>query len=109
MSQANAEAKGDQWEYCQVYREMKREGRVFTKMVCLFYADALHPTKGKYTAAKSEQFKLDEDDLKFFGFGHFESPKKFLDDFATKLTRDGWEPIPERGADFWHLRFKRRI
>jgi len=108
VGHSSAEEKGTQWEYCQVYRDWKEKGfSLFTSWVVWYYADALHPVKGKYIAMKSDQFTLSFDDW-HYRFNELELPKNVLNEFAAQLIKDGWVPIPERGENFWQLCFKRR-
>ena len=43
-----------------------------------------------------------------YHFDKSEEAKRVLDGFASELIKNGWEPLSERGENWWHLRFRRR-
>lgn len=95
------------WEYCEILRSCD-EG-FFHHTYC-FYAEALSPKKGKYIAMKSDGFK------KFTFLLHFpyteparSEAEQYCDQLIDWLVKDGWEPLPERGENWWNLRFRRKL
>ena len=103
-----------QWEYCEVKQD-NRGGCLALGIgdVAWFYVDALGP-KGTYIAGRSpalNAYKVsyygptsdlpNASDLRAFQTLHGE--------FVKTLLQDGWEPTPERGENWWNLRFKRRV
>lgn len=70
----------------------------------------MSPTKGKYSI-KSSEFKVDTVPTAVNTIEHFfdAAAKEPLTTFAHQLIADGWEPLSERGQEWWHLRFRRRV
>ncbi len=110
------------WEHCQVYRECEYKSSGFLGILIpikatytfRFFADAISPTKGKYTCEKSQRFAImahdgGKDVWPSNDFEDSKDAKKILDKFVVDLISQGWEPISERGNNWWHLRFKRIV
>lgn len=98
----NTVIEKDIWEICEIQYDTIRDGLFGSDMQ--FWADAIHPSNGTYSAGKSEVFGgvtyPDSKKLK-----HGQVHNRFVD----KLVLDGWEPIPSRGSNWWQKRFRRRI
>lgn len=95
------------WEYCEVFRK-KEPGCFYTGYY--FYAEAISPVKGKYIAQKSNMistwtfllhFPYDEPSAKVLEKSH--------DEIVNLLVKDRWEPLPERGDNWWNVKFKRSV
>jgi hypothetical protein len=97
------ETKKTFWEYCQIELEVRKK-RFGAYLPYGFFASAVGPN-GSYPAGRSPEFKIKNQirgpTRKEGGTAH--------DQFVKHLLEDGWEPVAERGEDWWQLRFRRRV
>lgn len=103
------------WETCEVVGHRVRHGLYGSRY--RFVADAVGP-KGRYVAAESRRsfnlmdgFLISKDDAT-----DLEDPltrgggaSNALDDLASRLVAQGWEPGEGRGPHWYSLRFRRRL
>jgi len=102
------------WEYCQISWSGKWHSVRQWWTDVLFWADAIGKNR-RYNAGQSATFDLGHNftrqaDPPLGGTGSDrEKSANAYNDLVAKLISDGWEPLPERGASAWELRFRRRL
>lgn len=77
-----------------------------------FAAEAEGP-KGRYTAGHSSEIKTHEQ-IKRMYEDHYilvdaEHTRLHFDNLINRLIREGWEPLPQRGGEWFSHRFRRRV
>jgi hypothetical protein len=101
------------WEFCEIkLEEVSQKSKWYYKYgendyVLRFYGGALGP-KGLNWAGESKEWKLrtsgpaepDEDDKEV---------RTIEEEFIGTLTASGWEPLPEKGRDWWSYKFRRQV
>jgi uncharacterized membrane protein YvbJ len=87
------------WETCQTTRITVKEGGMLSATQLAYVANALHPKKGKYEAARSAVSK--GTDLK--------AHKTQLDALLQKLTSEGWEYAEQFGGYEYNFKLRRRV
>ena len=100
VGKTSSNSTKEQWEYCEVKR-LEKENWWNGMWYAGFLADAVSPAKGQYVALKSRELKPKESDK--------DALNTLLNEFSVQLVKDGWEPISERGQEWWELRFRRKI
>ncbi|MCE7984609.1 MAG: zinc ribbon domain-containing protein [Caldilinea sp. CFX5] len=100
------------FEYCQI-EAVTGKSSFFPrpKVNFKFCAEAIG-SGGPYIADETQEFKAEfgrdfgdksqiEPDVRFWGDIH----KKF----TAQLVKQGWEPLSDRGNQWWQIKFRRRI
>lgn len=94
-------AEEPKWETCEIKWTQMREG--LTGSQGWFEADAIAPT-GVYVAAQTEAFGT--------GYNNWMPDQRHAPiqrELVNRLLREGWEPVGDRGPEWWSDRFRRRF
>jgi hypothetical protein len=97
--QIMAGTSAPQWEYCEIEYELVG----LLGMSHRFLAKAVGP-KGTYRAAESN-VKISTN----FPHPAVRKDNQACDDLIRRLVADGWEPVSERGPEWFSHRFRRRV
>jgi len=96
--------KEEKWETCEILFDSQYQlGRGW---IFWFWAKAIGP-EGEYSAGSSGQllagpiFDKPNSDNRETKMAHSE--------LVAKLVSDGWEPVPNKGSNWWNDRFRRRV
>jgi tetratricopeptide (TPR) repeat protein len=92
------------WESCEIiWDQIDRAEYYFHIPKMRFVADAISP-KGQYIADQSVVIESASE-------GDTGDPrvKEACSVLVTRLVTDGWEPLPQRGKDWWNYKFRRQV
>jgi hypothetical protein len=104
VGQTIREADEPKWEYCEIVYNRKES--LISGTDFYFWAKAVGPN-GQYAAGESPHANY------WFGPGFPESSNsrhaQIHVQLIEKLVRDGWEPVADRGVEWFQLRFRRKV
>ncbi len=88
----------EQWEYAEVRVEYASWWRPW---YCRFWLDVVSPIEGAYSGGYGN-------DMQHYQW-EGKQARRFLEDFIAGVVGLGWEPMPQRGGDWYSYRFRRRV
>jgi len=95
------------WEYCQIERRgFSRWDRGGLNQRIWFSAEALGP-QGAYSAGESQRLHYNR--LQAVVERVRGDEETILSSMVQRLTNEGWEPLNERGQEWYQLRLRRRV
>jgi hypothetical protein len=103
---AAAQARPTVWDYCEIFEVYLRTDDFFSSAsIYHFVAVAVTPTQDRYNAGESGEYGWKVYKTKK-GILH---PQDRLAELTQKLLADGWEPLSQKGENWYSYTFRRPV